>query len=84
MLPDTNRYPTSVFQVPVGVCIACPVLLDLRTPEVRIGLGPGPVNWAPVPEAAVDENGNPRRTECHICVAPKAINWLDAYPISQT
>jgi hypothetical protein len=56
MFPGSDDDPTSGSQPRVGIGIAPSVGEDLLSPEAPIRLWPGPVIWATMPEAPVNEN----------------------------
>ncbi len=56
MFPYPDHAPPKLFEPLVGVDVTCTVAGDLPVPPLSIGLRPGAVLWAPVPEAAVYED----------------------------
>lgn len=56
MLPDSKDGQPSLTKTPVRVAVTCAVSLDLRDPELPPCLRGYEVFWAPVPEAAVEED----------------------------
>lgn len=66
MLPDPDNRPAGFNQPRVRVRITPLVRLDLGAPVIRIGLRVDPVLRTAVPEAAVDEHGNPSPREDHV------------------
>lgn len=59
VLPDTYNVPACLFQELIGFVIALTVLLDLVGPIVGVCLSDRVVIWASMPEASVEEDGNP-------------------------
>src|SRR5262249_3610286 len=63
MCPEPYDHPPVFAKIPIGIRVADSVRLDFCSPPLSISLGPCAVAWTSVPEAAVDENGYPRRAE---------------------
>ena len=61
--PDAEDGPAASAEGAGDEAVAGAVGGDLISPEGGVGLGPGGVERAAVPEAAVDENGEPARAE---------------------
>src|SRR5262249_31073062 len=73
VLPKSEHFPPCGPQLDVRVAVAAPICLDLRTPPICIGLWPGSVLGTAMPKAPIDENGNFRPREGHVC--PAAWAW---------
>lgn len=58
MLPDPHNNPSVVSQTAVGVPVSRHVGGDLLSPPLCVCFGSRTVNRAPVPEAAVHEDGD--------------------------
>ncbi len=58
MLPYSNDFPTQTDEVRCCLKIPFAVLVDLCHPPVSIGRGPGGVDGAAMPEAAINKNCN--------------------------
>ena len=71
VLPDPNDGPTLRFESCVRIGVAAPVALDLRPPPLGVLLRPGAVLGAPVPEAPVDEDRNPKPGKGDVGAAPE-------------
>jgi hypothetical protein len=69
MLPNPDGEPAGLFESTVGVPIALDVPIQLLRPPLRVGSGDGSMRGAPVPEAAVDEDGDFRWAEYDVCAA---------------
>ena len=65
-----ERAPPGGGQGLIDPVIASHVAVELRPPVVAVGAGAGPVLWAPMPEAAVDEDGDPPPREDDIWTHP--------------
>lgn len=63
MLPNSNDLPASLRKTPIGVPVSSLVRFELLAPELGVVLGPGRMLWAPMPEAAIDEDRHPCRPE---------------------
>lgn len=59
VLPHANHGPTGFLESPVCIGISTLVRLYLLAPERRVLLRPGAVGRTTVPEATVDEDGQP-------------------------
>lgn len=58
MFPESQHGPALGFQGRVDQFVALSVFVYLAVPELRVGLRPHAMSGTPVPEAAVDENGD--------------------------
>jgi hypothetical protein len=58
MLPDSDRNPTCGGESRIRVSIPSSILDDLRFPVRCMGLGRREMNWAPVPKATIEEDGD--------------------------
>ena len=77
MLPDANDHETVLDEPRIGVAIPTAVRLDFFPPPRVVGLGPSPVVGATMPEAAIDKDRDPSRSEYEIGSTPQAgQNWL--------
>lgn len=83
MFPDADRDPSGLLECCIGITVAADVRLDLLAPELRVALGPCPVGWAAVPEAAIYEDRDLRAAEHHIASPAKAPQWPLVDPVSQ-
>ena len=63
VLPDSYDKPSAFAQQLIGLPITPPITFDLRRPELRVCLRNRVMDWAPVPEASVDEHSYPRARE---------------------
>jgi hypothetical protein len=72
VLPKTESQPARFGQAAVGIRISSAVRLDLVAPPLRVRLRPRCVNGAPVPEAAVDKNGDAGTWEDDVCLPTQA------------
>src|SRR5690554_1269047 len=59
VLPNSHHLPTCFGQSTVRIAIPPAIGLDLVTPECSIAFGPGSMHRTAMPEAAVDEDGEP-------------------------
>lgn len=59
MLPDAHHRPAGFAKRCVYPSIPGDVCLELRAPELRVGLRPGRVLRTAMPEAAIDVDGDP-------------------------
>lgn len=73
MLPDADHSPSGSSEPRVGILVAALVRLDLLTPPVGVGLGPGSMVGAPVPVTAVAEDSDLRPREDD--VRPPTESW---------
>jgi hypothetical protein len=74
VFPNPNRHPTGTSETIVGIDITAPVLLNFRPPPVGVRLWPGSVRWAAMPEAPIDEHGNPGLREHQVRFPPNPWN----------
>lgn len=71
MRPAPQDCPASLCQCHVVSPITSYIGVELGLPVVRIGLGARSMDRTAVPEAAVDEDGEPRLGENDIGMAPQ-------------
>jgi hypothetical protein len=69
VLPHVHRSPTERRQGLVHSVIADTIGVDLAPPELGVGLGHDAMLGAPMPEAAVNEDGHPCTPDDHIRTA---------------
>jgi hypothetical protein len=67
MRPNPHYLPAELTKASIGIRIARTVGFDLGAPESGVLLWPGGVEWTPVPEASIDENGDTRSKEYDVC-----------------
>jgi len=72
VLPHSYDTPASLFELRVGVCVSSAIRLDLLAPPLGVLLWPCAVLRTPVPEAPVDENGDPEPWERDVGTAAGA------------
>jgi hypothetical protein len=58
MRPYANDTPTRSTEASIGVRISGAIGFDFITPKLRVALRPGGVLRAPMPETAIDEDGD--------------------------
>jgi hypothetical protein len=63
MLPHTYHSPSHATQFHGLAIVSLPVFRELRKPIALIGFGIGRVFGTAMPEASIDEDGDPRRNE---------------------
>jgi hypothetical protein len=66
VLPDPDGEPASPGELSVGVAVATGDAAKLQTPPVDVGLGEVAVLGAGVPEAPIDEHGDPRAAQQYV------------------
>src|SRR3569623_3416173 len=64
--PDSHDLPSIDLQPCVGIAVANLIRDDLCAPELGVLLGTGRKSWAAVPEAPIDEDGDPRACQGQI------------------
>jgi hypothetical protein len=76
VLPDSDHGPFGGAELGVVTSIPLDVSGDLRAPVGRIGPGTGAVLRAPMPEAAIDEDGHFLAPEDNVRSAAEAVQRL--------
>jgi len=76
MLPQPDNDPPSASQRAALAVVSPPIVVDLRYPVVSVGLGHSAVQGAPVPEAAIDEDGDRKKGENEIGLSWQGRNVL--------
>jgi hypothetical protein len=76
VFPSPNHEPTSLGESLAVPPVACAISLNLHTPIIRICDWLLAMDWAPMPEAAVDENSASLPWEDDVCRASNAGHWL--------
>lgn len=70
VLPKSEHSPPSSVEGLVHRSVSCHVSLELRAPVRLVSPGNGPMLWAAVPEAAIDEDCHPPTWKCDIDANP--------------
>jgi len=83
MFPEPKNGPPELAKSQVRIDVTTTIGLDLLSPEFGVALRPCGVVWAPVPETAVHENGDPLPRECHICDTAWLRQHLKIFPVAQ-
>jgi hypothetical protein len=76
MLPDPDWCPACPPKPVVRVLVASAIGLDLLPPPLRVLFRPGGVIGAAMPEARVDEDGDPRGGEDDVRLSAQSGNGL--------
>jgi len=84
VLPYPDHRPPQFGQTPIGVAVAFKVGRDLCPPPLGVVLRPSPVDWATVPEAAVNEHGNSLSGEYDVDGAFRAFDQPCVDPVTET
>lgn len=84
MLPDPDYCPSSALEQAIGFLITRSVLRDLGGPEFGIRPGDCVMHWAPVPEAAVYEDGDVATGKDKVGSPVKRREWARVDPIAQS
>ena len=66
VLPDVDRDPAQFLEVTIDPAVALDIAVEFLPPPVAVCLRHGPVLRALVPEAAIHEHGDLRRTEYQV------------------
>jgi hypothetical protein len=80
VFPNTNHCPTLGFQSLVRIVVALAIAQYLLSPPFGIRLWPSPMNWTPVPKAAIQENSYAPRGECNIRRPLQALQQFQMHP----
>jgi hypothetical protein len=81
--PDPDNLPPSLGQTHVRIGVAPTIRLDLASPPVGVGLRPGGMFGAAVPEAPIDEDRNACLCENHVGFAAETTERSQVNPESQ-
>ncbi len=84
MLPDSHDEPAGAGQKPSGLVVPAAVPGDLVGPVPAVDVvRAAAVLWAPVPEAAIDENRHTGRAEHNVGFAPEAWQGCLVQPVTK-
>ena len=84
MFPHSYHEPTGLAQAPIGVAIASDVAQQFAAPPGGVGLGPGRMKWADVPEAAVEEHGDAGTAEQQVGATPQGRLRFRVHAVAET
>lgn len=83
VLPNPDYGPSGCAECGLVKAVTLDVSSNLRAPIGGVGSGAGPVLWAVVPEAAIDEDGNLLATEDDVGPAAQALQWSGVDSIAE-
>lgn len=83
VLPDPDDGPSGGAERSIIEPITLFVSRDLGAPIRSIGSGSRPVLWTPVPEAAIDKDGNPLATKHEVSPATQTLDWPRVHAVSK-
>jgi len=83
VFPDPKYHPTRAPQPSIRVTVARAVVSDLLAPPTRVVLRRGAMDWAAVPETAVQEDREPHARK-HDVDRPAPIVWDERSVYSET
>jgi len=79
--PESQNLPSGSPKLIIGLRVSRSVLSYLTIPVFGISLWRHQMVWTCVPEAAIDEDGNPPGREDHVSSAPDGPNWVGVNPV---
>ena len=84
VLPEPKNRPPQLHQMTIGVPVALDIPAEFGLPPIGIVLRSDPVLRATVPEASIDEDGDPRGAEEQIRASSRHIRQgrIDSIPES--